>query len=130
MVRGGATASEVLDDAVIQPTPVRAGNHIWAGGVDRVTEVKVGTTSTGEGSSAQAWFYANTGVDTRLRVDVTCDGAILVSMVVDSDEPFRWRSVAFPVTSAVTGRELGLRFTTLDGGDSNVRAAYVSIEKP
>jgi hypothetical protein len=129
-VRGGATASEVLDDAVIQPTPVRAGNHIWAGGVDRVTEVKVGTTSAGAGSTAQAWFYANTGIDTRLRVDVTCDGDVLVSTVVDSDEPFRWRSIPFPITAAVTGRELGLRFTALDGGDSNVRAAYVAVEKP
>jgi hypothetical protein len=69
-VHGAATASAAIDDAVTRPAPVESSDYIWAGGVGRVTEVSVGWTSTGSASTAQAWFYANTGRDTRLKVEV------------------------------------------------------------
>jgi hypothetical protein len=124
-VHRAPSASEALNKAVTEPTQVGRGSYIWAGGVGRATEVSVGITSSGQGRPATAWFYANTGVDTRLRVDVIWRGAIINSTTVDPGQPFRWRSIPFTLGSAAN--ELRLRFTSVDGGDANVRAAYFNL---
>jgi hypothetical protein len=54
---------------------------------------------------------------------------ILGSTTVDPGEPFQWRSVDFQLATAPVVDDLRLRFTSLDGGDSNVRAAYVAIQR-
>jgi hypothetical protein len=128
-IRGSATAAEALDDPVTQPAPVNSTDYIWAGGAGNVTEISVGTSSIGQGGLAHARFYANTGVDTRLRVEVVWRGMILGSTTVDPGEPFQWRSVDFQLATAPAVDDLRLRFTSLDGGDSNVRAAYVAVQR-
>lgn len=129
VVNGVGTAAQAIDDTVTQPTPVSSSDYIWSGGVGRVTEVGVGAISSGPTSSARAWFYANTGVSTRLRVDVVCNGASLGTSTVDPGQPFGWRSVEFPMTDVRATDVLRLRFTTVEGGDSNVRAAYVAVRR-
>ena len=126
-VNGAPTAWTALDDEVTQPTPVDATDYIWSGGPGRVTEVSLGTTSSGQGSTAQAWFYANTGFDTRLGVEVVSGGNTLASIVVEPGQPFQWRSIAFSIGSSGSTNDLRLRFTTLIGADSNVRAAYITV---
>ena len=126
-VHGAATAFAAIDDAVTQPAPVDSSDYIWAGGVGRVTEVSVGRTSTGSSSTAQAWFYANTGRDTRLKVEVLAGAEVLGRLVVDPGEPFRWRSIGVPVANLRPLDDLRLRFTSVDGPDSNIRAAYLAV---
>src|SRR5688572_1991034 len=82
-VKGASTASAALDDVVTQPTPVTSTDYVWGGGSGRVTEVSLGTTSAGQGSTSHAWFYANTGVDTRLGVEVVLGGRALAATVVE-----------------------------------------------
>jgi hypothetical protein len=124
-VHGAPTASQALSAAAKQPTPVAAGRYIWAGAPGRVIEITAGVTSTGQGSSAEAWFYANTGADTRLRVEVVWRGKATAAAMVDPGQPFAWRSISFPLASA--DDELRLRFISIDGGDTNVRAAYFLV---
>jgi hypothetical protein len=127
LVRGASNASDALNDVVTQPTPVTSADYIWAGGEGRVTEVSVGTSSFGQGSTAKAWFYANTGIDTRLKAEIVWKGQTLGSTTVEPGESFAWRSVTVQLVSAPATDDLRLRFTTIDGGDSNVRAAYMSV---
>jgi hypothetical protein len=128
-VKGAPTASEALGDIVTQPTPVTSADYVWAGGSGRVTEVSLGTTSSGQGSTSQAWFYANTGVDTRLGVEVILAGRVLAATLVEPGQPFRWRSVDFSMTDLATTEDLRMRFTAIGGGDSNVRAAYAAVPR-
>jgi hypothetical protein len=128
-VHGAATAFDAIDDPVSNPAPVDSSDYIWAGGVGRVTEVSVGWTSTGSTSTAEAWFYANTGRDTRLKVEVLAGAEVLGTLVVDPGEPFRWRSIGFPVANMRPLDDLRLRFTSVDGPDSNIRAAYLAVNR-
>jgi Polysaccharide lyase len=126
-VNGAPTAWAALDDEVTQPTPVDATDYIWSGGSGRVTEVSMGTTSSGQGSTAQAWFYANTGFDTRLGVEVVSGGSTVATIVVEPGQPFQWRSIDFSIGNSASTDDLRLRFTILIGADSNVRAAYITV---
>jgi hypothetical protein len=89
----------------------------------------VGTTSIGPASTAEAWFYANTGADTRLKVEVLAGAEVLGTLVVEPEEPFRWRSIRLRVGNLRPADDLRLRFTSIDGPDSNIRAAYVSVNQ-
>jgi hypothetical protein len=126
-VNGAPTAWAALDDEVTQPTPVAATDYIWGGGSGRVTEVSMGSTSSGQGSTAQAWFYANTGLDTRLGVEVVWGSHARAATVVEPGQPFLWRSIEFPLANLGSSEDLRLRFTTIGGADSNVRAAYIAV---
>jgi hypothetical protein len=122
------TAAAALDDPVVQPAPVPAADYIYAGTVGRRTEVTLADQSLGGGSARlTAWFYANTGTTTRLRVEVVQAANVLAATTVGAGAGFAWRSLTGPALAALPQGSLSdmrLRFTTLDGGDSNVRAAY------
>jgi hypothetical protein len=62
-------------------------------------------------------------------MEVVWRGMILGSTTVEPGEPFQWRSVDFQLATAPAVDDLRLRFTSLDGGDSNVRAAYVAVQR-
>jgi Polysaccharide lyase len=117
-----------LDDPVTQPASVPATDYIFAGAAGRVTEVAVGNVEfAGATGSATAWFHANTGADTQLRVDAVMAGVVRATTTVPAGSGFAWR--ALPAVSATQAEtdDLRLRFTAVAGGDTNVRAAYVSL---
>jgi len=118
-------AWSAVDDDVTQPTSVSANDYIWSGGLDRVTEVSLSAAAlAGSTSGSAAWFYANTGPFTRLRVDVVWGGAVRATTTVDRGASFAWRSVAATPPDQTSVNDLRLRFTSLDDKDSNLRAAY------
>ncbi len=93
-----------------------------------MTEVSLSAAAlTGSTSGSTAWFYANTGAATRLRVDVVWGGAVRATTTVTRGASFAWRSVAATPPDQASVNDLRLRFTSLDGDDSNVRAAYFEL---
>jgi hypothetical protein len=70
---------------------------------------------------------ANTGASTQLRVEVVWGGAARATTVVAPGAPFTWRSITATPPNQQALDDLRLRFTTLGGGDSNVRAAYFQL---
>ena len=126
-------AWSAIDDAVIQPTGVAATDYIWSGGANRVTEVNLSAAGlSGSASGSKAWFYANTGSSTRLRVDVVWGGSVHATTTVIAAAPFAWRSVTATPPNQASVNDVRLRFTTLesegsDGRDSNVRATYFEL---
>ena len=63
----------------------------------------------------------------RLSVEVLVGADVLATLVVDPGEPFRWRSIGFPMANMRPLQDLRLRFTSIDGPDSNIRAAYIAV---
>lgn len=123
------TAWEALDDDETPPTSVPSIDYIHpAGTAGRVTEVTVGDPPPGTAPApGRAWFFANTGASTRLKVDVVWHGVIRASTIVPARRSYRWHSIEVPASASGTLKDLRLRFTALDGGDSNVRAAHYSL---
>jgi hypothetical protein len=64
-----------------------------------------------------------------LKVEVLAGAEVLGTLVVDPGEPFRWRSIGFPVANLRPLDDLRLRFTSVDGPDSNIRAAYLAVNR-
>src|SRR5687767_1542426 len=79
------SAAAALDDLVVAPNPVSAQDYIYAAGAGRRTEVTLSTSNMvgGEGT-VTAWFYANTGVRTTLRVEVVQANTVLASTTVEA----------------------------------------------
>lgn len=129
---GTGSAWAAIDDAVTDPTSVPATDWLWAGGANRVAEVKLDYPRYNgmQPMDAAVKFYANTGIDTQLRVETVACGTVKASMTIPAGQGFGWRSFntkAAKLYCGNTGQDqhLRLRFTTIGGGDSNVRAAYV-----
>ncbi|GLY03945.1 polysaccharide lyase [Actinoplanes sp. NBRC 101535] len=124
------TAAAALDDAVTQPTAVPAADYIYAGGPNRVTEVTLADQALSGGTSAlTGWFYGNAGAGTQLRADLVQGATVLATTTVPASSGFGWRSISGPATAALSQQSLTdtrLRFTTIGGGDSNIRAAYAT----
>lgn len=122
------TAWAALDDPVTQPTAVPATDYIYAGAAGRVTEVALTSLDVaGSSGTVTAWFYANTGSATQLRVDVVAQGTVRATTVVSSGSGFSWRSLPVGNVTQVDVDDLRLRFTSMAGGDTNVRSAYASL---
>jgi hypothetical protein len=120
-----------LDDPTTQPTAVPATDYIYAGAAGRVTEVTLANLAfAGSTGNVTGWFYANAGTSTQLRVDIVSQGAVRATTTVNAGSGFSWRSLpAITMTQAAVD-DLRLRFTAVAGGDTNVRAAYVSLVAP
>jgi hypothetical protein len=129
---GGSTgtAAAAIDDPVTQPAAVAAADYVYSGGAGRVTEVSLGGQSLAGGTAAATgWFYANAGVGTQLRADLVQGATVLATTTVAAGSGFGWRSITGPQVAALSQAavdDLRLRFTTVGGGDSNIRAAYAS----
>ncbi|MBL8159413.1 RICIN domain-containing protein [Candidatus Saccharibacteria bacterium] len=126
----GTAAWAALDDATVNGQPVGATDWIYASGAGRVTEV--GFTSAPIDAPyywGQVYFYANTGASTRLRVEALTQGSIVATYTVAAGQGFGWRSFSVPASSLdyFGANNLTVRFTSLDGGDTNVRAAYAEL---
>ncbi|MEV4641237.1 hypothetical protein AB0J80_28235 [Actinoplanes sp. NPDC049548] len=120
-------AWSALDDAVLQPASVSAADYIYASGAGRRTEVTLATTSLSGGTaSVTGWFYANTGSTTQLKAEIVTASRTLASTTVTAGGGFTWRSVSAAGIAQADLDDLRLRFTTVGGGDSNVRAAYAA----
>ena len=126
---GAETAAEALDDLVTEPTAVSFRDSIWAGGEDRMAHVGMQSRPlpTDEDSQGTAWFYANTGHATELRVDVLWRGSVRASVTVPALSGFAWRSLRITPSDQNALDDLSLRFVTTSGRDSNVRAAYFRL---
>jgi hypothetical protein len=124
------TAAAAIDDPVTQPTAVAATDYIYSGGAGRVTEVTIADQPLSGGTAAvTGWFYANAGAGTQLRADLIQGGTALATTTVPAGCGFTWRSLSGPGVAALSQtalNDLRLRFTTIGGGDSNVRAAYAT----
>jgi hypothetical protein len=124
------TAAAAIDDPVTQPTSVAATDYIYSGGAGRITEVALADQSLSGGTAAvTGWFYANAGAGTQLRADLVQGGTVLATTTVAAGSGFTWRSISAPGVAALSQtalNDLRLRFTTIGGGDSNVRAAYAT----
>ena len=125
------SASDALRDRVTQPAGVPAADYLAASSpAGKVTEVTVASARrTSDTTAGKAWFYANTANTSRLRVDVVWQGAVRATTIVAKGQTSAWRSVSvLPPTQAALD-DLRLRFTSLDGGTANVRAAYFALTK-
>ncbi|WP_433221265.1 endonuclease/exonuclease/phosphatase family protein [Dactylosporangium sp. CS-047395] len=134
LVKPGGTVWAATDDPVLSPAGVPASDWIWAGGAARVAEVGLAYPDFHgmQPSSGLVRFYANTGPGTRLRVDAVACGAVQGGMTMAAGQGFAWRSFrtnAARLYCGPTGQDqrLRLRFTSIDGPDTNVRAAYVDV---
>jgi hypothetical protein len=129
-VTPGGAAYAAVDDPVTQPTAVPATEWLYAGAAGRSVEVGMSTTAIGTNriTAAQVWFYANTGPGTRLRVEALWSGDVRASTVVAAGQGFAWRSLAITPSAPSDVADLRLRFTAIDGGDTNLRAAYTSLD--
>jgi hypothetical protein len=122
------SAAAALDDDITQPTPASAADYIYARDPGRSTEVSLSSTDL-EGGFAQvtSWYFANTGPGTTLRVELVQATTVLATSTVPSGSGFQWRSLTGPPLSGLNQaavEDLRLRFTSINGGDTNVRAAY------
>lgn len=122
------SAAAAIDDGVTQPTSVPATDYIYARDPGRSTEVSLSTASL-QGGFAQvtAWYFANTGPGTTLRVEVVQATTVLATATVPAGSGFQWRSLTGPPLAGLDQAgvdDLRLRFTSINGGDTNVRAAY------
>ena len=124
---GAETASDALDDLVTEPTVVSSRDFIWAGGEHRMAQVGMQSRPLDLGSQGTAWFYANTGHATELRVDVVWHGSVRASVTVPALSGFAWRSLRITPPDQSALDDLSLRFVTTSGRDSNVRAAYFRL---
>lgn len=129
---GAVSASETINEPATEPTAVDATDYIWAGAEDRVTEVELGSVplSLVQPSSGKAWFYANAGSATDLRVEVIWNATVHASVTVAADSGFGWRSVSVTPPDQAAVDDLRLRFVTTSGGAANVRAAYFRLTLP
>ncbi|GAB3262411.1 hypothetical protein [Kineosporia babensis] len=124
------SAAAAIDDAVQQPTAVPGTDFIYARNANRITEVSLANLALDDRvpGSVTAWFYANTGATTRLKVDLVRGEQVLNTTTLTGGSGFAWRSLSTTqgLDQAVINA-LSLRFTSLDGGDTNLRAAYASV---
>ena len=125
----GGTAWDALNDDVLDPAPAPATDWIWAGASGRVAEVGMSTTAIDERAihHGSLLFYANTGSTTQLKVEVIWSGAVRGSLTVTAGQGFGWRSISIAPGRQSAVDDLRLRFTSVGGGDANVRAAYVTV---
>lgn len=126
----GGAAYAALDDEVTSATSVPATDWLWAGSAGRTAEVAMSPVQLAGNvpEAGTAWFYANTGPATRLVVEVVWNTTVRASLTVPAGSGFAWRSIpALPPTQQAVD-DLRLRFRSLDGGDTNVRAAYFSLD--
>lgn len=130
---GTSQAWAAIDDPVSEGVSVPATDWLWAGGAGRVAEVALSYPEFNgmQPMNAAVKFYANTGASTQLRVETVACGTVRASMTVPAGQGFGWRSLntsAAKLYCGQTGQDqrLRLRFTAIGGGDSNIRAAYVS----
>ncbi|MGN9809546.1 hypothetical protein ACTMSW_09320 [Micromonospora sp. BQ11] len=122
------SAWAAIDDPVVQPTAVPADYFIYGSAAGRTTEVTMSSAQLGGGTARGAvWFFANTGTTTRLRVEVITLGTVHATTTVAAGGGFAWRSLALPDVNQARLDDLRIRFTVLDGGNSNVRAAYLEL---
>jgi endonuclease/exonuclease/phosphatase family metal-dependent hydrolase len=131
---GAGQAWAAIDDAVVEPTAVPGTDWLWAGGAGRVAEVGLSypAFSGQQPMGAAVKFYANTGASAQLRVETVACGTVRAAMTVPAGQGFAWRSFNTNPAKLYCGptgqdQRLRLRFTTIGGGDSNVRAAYVHV---
>jgi hypothetical protein len=129
-VKPGGAAWAAVDDAVSQPTAVPSTDYLYAGSANAVVQLGMSSTAIGANaaSSGQVWFYANTGPGTQLRVEALWSGAVRATSTVPAGQGFAWRSVAVAPSGQADVDDLRLRFTALGGGDTNVRAVYVTLD--
>lgn len=127
---GGATAWTRLDDAITQPTAPAGADNAWAGGANRVLEVTLQQVNThrGDAGKATAWAYANTAVGVQLKIEAVIGSQVVASTTLPSGASFRWFSLSLDLATRSVADDLRLRFTSLGGGDTNVRAAYALLE--
>lgn len=72
------TPAAAVDDDVIAPTPVPATDYARASVAGRAIEFTLSPLDdVRQPRNAAALFYANTGPDTRLRVEVVTQGQVL-----------------------------------------------------
>ncbi|GAB6899131.1 hypothetical protein JCM9957A_22210 [Kineosporia succinea] len=121
-------AWSAVDDDVRQPAPVEHDDFIYGSQPGRVTEMHLADHAIGAGTATPVlWFYANTGAGTRLRVEAVSLGAGIATTTVPSGQGYTWRSLPLPALEQARLNDLRIRFTALEGGDSNVRAAYAEL---
>lgn len=130
LVVGAPTNWETLDDAVTQPTSVTSADYIFAKATGVVSEVDLTTRALAVGeapAASRAWFFANTGSTTQSKMEVLWGGTVRATYTIPAAQGFAWRSVAVtpPTQAAIDG--LRLRFTSVGGADTNVRAAYFEL---
>jgi Domain of unknown function (DUF4091) len=109
---------------------VDASSYIWAGGTEgSLAAINFGTPSSNVDAQGlgNLWFYANTGNDTTLVVKVLSAGAVLATTQVPPGADFGWRNVPFPQASLTQAASLYVHFAVVHGGDSNVRAGYLTF---
>lgn len=123
-----------IDEQVTDQESVAATDWLWAGGAGRVAEVAMSYPAYAgmQPATAAAKFYANTGASTQLLVETVACGKVTASMTVGANQGFAWRTLhtnANKLYCGATGQDqrMRLRFTTIGGGDSNIRAAYVNV---
>ena len=129
-VSPGGAAWAAVDDPINQPDPVPATDGIWAGAADRVVHLGMTTTTLGFEfvRSAHLWYYANTGATTQLKVEVIWRGAVRGTSTVAAGQGFSWRQLPVLPSRQADIDDLRLRFTAVGGADTNLRAAYVTLQ--
>jgi hypothetical protein len=127
-------AFSVVDDGIAQPNSVPATDWLWAGAAGKVVELGLSSTTVTHDDGvrdAKLWFYCNTGPSTQLKAEVLWNGLVKGTVTVPANSSFGWKSLTLPSTPARQADvdSMSIRFTSLGGADTNVRAAYVEIDK-
>jgi hypothetical protein len=118
--------TEALTGPERVPEYVPAGQYIWASDIGRVAEVAFADPGRAL-DGGTAWFFANTGADTNLIVQLVVRGETAAETIVEAGQPFDWHSLPLPSLTSQDAESLALRFISSSGADSNVRAAYLEI---
>jgi hypothetical protein len=124
------TAWSALDDAVAQPAAVGAADYIYGSVAGRVTEVTLGNPVYSGTATVTPWFYANTGPGTTLRVETIVGTSVRSTTSVTAGSGFAWHAGEPTELTRAEAGDLRLRFTSVGGGDTNVRAAYAAVTAP
>lgn len=131
---GFGAAWAYLDDPVIQPAPPYEGDLIYSTAQNQVTRVALGTGTLPphhvSGSDARLWVYANTNANTKLEINAYWGGVLRGTRTIQKGETFGWRSLEIPLPTQAALNDIEVRFKTLEGGKSKVRAAYMEVPLP
>lgn len=128
-------AWDAVNDYEFQPSFVDGADYIDSGGVaERSIELGLSGLNMSNSdifSSGKIWFYANTGPTSQLLVSVKVAGTVVNNVIIGPNQPFYWRSLDIPA-GTIDGlskvNTLSIRFWSLQGGQSAVRAAYAEVQ--
>lgn len=131
VIPNSIAAWDTVNDPVLNTDPVSSADYLYASQPGRVVELGLqDPVYTNPYYLGQIWFYANTGVTTRLKAEALVNGSIVGSTIIPAGQGFKWQQFQVPseVLDGYSINGLTLRFTSLDGGDTNLRAAYFQTQ--